>query len=95
MFRDARMSGARPEAAGVGLLTLDELDVDLDAQVKALRLEEAELDWVRAVGIFEGERLLVLRRAAFGGPLHVRTRSGGEFALDRRLAAKIVVEKAG
>ncbi len=69
--------------------TLDRLGIGREARVEALHLERAELDWVRAVGIFEGERLRVLRRAVFGGPLHVRTRSGGEFALDRRLAARI------
>jgi Fe2+ transport system protein FeoA len=34
-----------------------------------------------------------LRRAVLGGPIHVRTGSGGEFAVARELASKIVVEK--
>src|SRR5437016_6183253 len=62
--------------------------VPIGALVHVVGLElEADLrDWLRAVGIGEGERLTVLRRAAFGGPIHVRTSSGGEFALNRTLA---------
>ena len=37
---------------------------------------------------------MVLRRAPFGGPVHVRTSSGGEFALDRRIALAIEVVAA-
>ncbi len=47
--------------------------------------------WLGAVGLDEGEEILVLRRAAFGGPLHVRTGSGGEFAVGRDVALQIVV----
>jgi ferrous iron transport protein A len=57
--------------------------VDLDADVAA---------WLAAVGLSEGEELVVLRRAALGGPLHVRTTSGGEFAVARELASHIGVE---
>lgn len=57
--------------------------VDLEAEVAA---------WLDAVGLSEGDALVVLRRAALGGPLHVRTASGGEFAVARELAAKIAVE---
>ena len=63
-------------------------------RVRGIRLAVSEAGWVRAVGIFEGESVQVLRRAAFGGPLHVRTGCGGEFAIDRRLAACIDVEPA-
>jgi ferrous iron transport protein A len=62
-----------------------------------LRIARVELDadvaaWLDAVGLAEGEELVVLRRAALGGPLHVRTTSGGEFAVARELATKIAVE---
>ncbi len=60
-------------------------------QIKEIELEQELGEWLRAVGICEGERLTVLRRAAFGGPVHVRTRSGGEFALNRSLAHSIAV----
>jgi ferrous iron transport protein A len=59
--------------------------------VTAVVLEVDLAAWVKAVGIREGERLLVLRRAAFGGPIHVRTASGGEFALARSVARAILV----
>jgi ferrous iron transport protein A len=62
--------------------------------VVGLSLEGDLSAWLAAVGIEIGERLTVLRRAAFGGPLHVRTRSGGEFALNVALARSIAVESA-
>ena len=62
-----------------------------------LRIARVELDadvaaWLDAVGLAKSEELVVLRRAALGGPLHVRTTSGGEFAVARELATKIAVE---
>ena len=62
-----------------------------EVRVVALVLEEDLAAWLRAVGIGEGEKLVVLRRAAFGGPIHVRTASGGEFALNRSLARSILI----
>ncbi len=56
--------------------------VDLDGEAAA---------WIGAVGLNEGEVLVVLRRAALGGPLHVRTSSGGEFAVAREVARLITV----
>jgi ferrous iron transport protein A len=58
--------------------------VDLDGEAAA---------WIGAVGLNEGEVLVVLRRAALGGPLHVRTSSGGEFAVAREVARLITVTK--
>lgn len=69
-----------------------------DATVgRRVRIARVDLDgeaasWVGAVGLHEGEELVVLRRAALGGPLHVRTSSGGEFAVAREVALKITVE---
>jgi Fe2+ transport system protein FeoA len=37
------------------------------------------------------EQLIVLRRAAFHGPLHVRTGSGGEFAVAHEVARLVTV----
>ncbi len=62
-----------------------------EVRVVELVLEEDLAAWLRAVGIGEGEKLVVLRRAAFGGPIHVRTASGGEFALNRSLARSILI----
>ena len=59
------------------------------AMVTALALEADLVAWLAAVGIECGVRVTVLRRAAFGGPVHVRTHAGGEFAIARSLARAI------
>jgi ferrous iron transport protein A len=64
-----------------------------------VRITRARLDpdvaaWIAAVGLSEGEEVTVLRRAVFGGPLHVRTGSGGEFAVATEIAARLEVEPA-
>lgn len=66
---------------------------------KRVRIARVDLDgeaaaWIGAVGLHEGEELIVLRRAALGGPLHVRTTSGGEFAVAREVALHITVDAA-
>ena len=58
--------------------------VDLDGEAAA---------WIGAVGLSEGEELVVLRRAALGGPLHVRLSTGGEFAVARDVARLITVTR--
>lgn len=63
---------------------------------RRVRITSVDLDtdaagWLAAVGLHEGEELTVLRRAALGGPLHVRCAGGGEFAVAREVAAKIAV----
>ncbi len=58
------------------------------------RLDETDAAWLAAVGLHEGEEVVVLRRAALGGPLHVRTSSGGEFAVARELALRLDVVTA-
>ena len=73
-------------------LPLAELPVGSGALVAAIELDRREVEWLRAVGVFEGERVTVLRRAPFGGPLHLRTSSGAEFAVDRDLARSVRVE---
>ena len=60
-------------------------------RIEDVSLEREAKDWLEAVGLDAGEELVVLRHAAFGGPLHVRTSSGGEFAIARELATKITV----
>lgn len=65
---------------------------------RILRIVAATLDddvaaWLGAVGLHEGEQVVVLRRAAFGGPLHVRTGSGGEFAVAREIALRLGVSE--
>lgn len=66
---------------------------------RAMRIARVELDeevvaWLAAVGLSIGEIVTVLRSAILGGPLHVRTSSGGEFAVAREIAERIRVEEA-
>jgi len=57
--------------------------------VLAVELEDDLTRWLAAIGIACGDRVEVLRRAPFGGPIHLRTHAGGEFAVDRSLALQI------
>lgn len=66
----------------------------MSARVDAIELDTDVCAWLAAVGIAKGESVVVLRRAAFGGPIHVRTGSGGEFAVARTLARAITIEAA-
>jgi Fe2+ transport system protein FeoA len=75
-------------------MTLAALPFDQEAVVEHVDLPEAELVWLRAVGLSEGERLRVLRRAPLRGPLQVRTSLGGEFIIDVVLAASVRVRPA-
>ncbi len=73
-------------------MSLLDLPLSSPARIVALNLDSSVACRVRSVGVFEDEIIIVLRRAPFGGPLHVRTSSGGEFALDRRIADAIEVD---
>lgn len=73
-------------------MSLAALPLHCDAAIARLSLEEREATWLRAVGLCEGTTVTVLRRAAFGGPLHVRISGGAELAVDRELAARVTVE---
>ncbi len=66
--------------------------LDTWVTISRVTLEGEAAAWVAAVGLHDGEALVVLRRAALGGPLHVRTGSGGEFAIGREVADRIEVE---
>jgi Fe2+ transport system protein FeoA len=72
--------------------TLAALSPGRSAPITALRLEAAEASWLRAVGLFEGVEVTVLRLAPLGGPLHLRTSSGAELAIERSLAAAVEVQ---
>ncbi len=73
-------------------MTLADATLGLRLRIARVDLEADVAAWLDAVGLAEGEELVVLRRAALGGPLHVRTSSGGEFAVARELATRIAVE---
>jgi ferrous iron transport protein A len=70
---------------------LGEMKAGESARIVELTMEGDLAAWLRAVGVGEGEEVEVLRHAAFGGPIHVRTSAGGEFALNRALAQRILV----
>ena len=72
-------------------LSLAEAVTGLCVRITAVDLEGEAAAWLGAVGLHEGEELVVLRRAALGGPLHVRTGGGGEFAVAREVAQRIAV----
>ena len=74
--------------------TLADAETGRVVQIARIDLEGEAAAWLDAVGLCKGERLTVLRRAAFGGPLHVRTVNGGEFAVARELARAISVDAA-
>ncbi len=88
-FDSLGLHAALPEASADDA-SLAALAIGSSARVVRLALEDDLAAWLRAVGVAEGERLTVLRRAAFGGPIHIRTASGGEFALNRALARSII-----
>lgn len=73
---------------------LDALPVGGRATLRTLHLATTEAAWLRAVGLFEGVEVTLLRRAPLGGPLHLRTSTGGELAIERSLAAAVEVEAA-
>ena len=63
-------------------------------RVAAVGVGGREEAFLRAVALVDGEIITVLRRAGFGGPLHVRVESGAEFAIDRTLSDAITIEPA-
>jgi Fe2+ transport system protein FeoA len=60
--------------------------------VRQLRLPDDDAIWLASVGLEPGEKLMFIRAALFGDPLHVRMDNGAEFALARALAEEVLVE---
>jgi len=77
--RDGRLASVRPGQRVV---------------IVRLAQDDEHAAWLRAVGMHEGAEVTVLRRAPFGGPLHLRSSDGGEFAIHRALARCIEVSPA-
>jgi ferrous iron transport protein A len=73
--------------------TLAEAPLGAPLRIAEVSLEDDAAAWLSAVGLHVGEVVIVLRRAALGGPLHVRTGAGGEFAIAREVATSIAVEE--
>ena len=74
------------------MTSLDLIPPQRSAAITALRLAPAEAAWLRAIGLSEGVRVTMLRRAPLGGPLHVRISTGAELAVDRELARQVEVD---
>lgn len=77
-----------------GNRTLADVELGRPVRIESLELERETEAWLSAIGLSAGEEVTVLRRAIFGGPLHVRTASGGELAVGRDVAAKVRVTEA-
>ena len=73
---------------------LSDMNPGVSCVVAEVRGDEETRGWLAAVGIAIGDELMILRRAPFRGPLHVRTAAGGEFALAEELARAIGVDGA-
>ena len=74
------------------MATLASAAIGSRVRIVATRLDPDVAAWIAAVGLQEGDEVTVLRRAVFGGPLHVRTASGGEFAVAKEIAAQLEIE---
>jgi len=88
-------SAPQPTVLDAPILTsLGQLPNLSEGLVVALGVARDEGAMLRAMGLGEGQRVRVLRRAPGGDPLHVRVGSGGEFAVARPLALLVSVEVA-
>lgn len=82
-----------PDAALPAESTLDTLGRGASATISALTVDPGEAGLLRAMGIAEGESVMLLRAGLGGDPLHVRLGSGGEFALARPLARAVRIQR--
>jgi Fe2+ transport system protein FeoA len=73
-------------------MVLSALPLGRAARILKVEGPPQDVAWLTALGLGPDDELTVVRRGALGGPLQVRTRAGGEFALDRALAHGIHVE---
>jgi len=79
------------ETAAPAHTSLDEQPFGRWAEIRSVDAPPVEARWLAALGLAPGQRVAVLRRAAWGGPLHVRTEGAGEVALGLDLAHVIHV----
>ena len=68
---------------------LTDLPVGTRGRIVRILADAPTTHYLRCFGLREGETAAVLRRALFGGPLHLERGCGGEFALAHALAALI------
>ena len=74
--------------------SLATVEIGQSVRIVKANLDEDVAAWLAAVGLAEGEEVVVLRRAALGGPLHVRLAAGGELAVAREIAQKLTTRAA-
>ena len=74
--------------------SLDQLERGVPGTITAMEVEASEAGLLRAMGLAEGESVVLLRTGLGGDPLHVRLGSGGEFALARPLARTVRIQRA-
>lgn len=73
--------------------TLANYPIGLAARIIHIELPETLRERFDALGIYRGAQVIVLRRAPFGGPLHLRLHTG-ELAIRNAQAQSIVVAPA-
>ncbi len=72
-------------------VSLADLPAGQRRTIASLELAAQERAWIDALGLSPGREVVVLRRGAFRGPLHVRVDTGAEFAVDADLAKQIML----
>ena len=76
----------------LALRTLAGLPLGVVVRIVSIATDAATRRYLLAVGLREGDTAEVLRRALFGGPLHVRAECGAEFAIAKAIAEQVQVE---
>jgi ferrous iron transport protein A len=71
---------------------LSRINVGEAVAIHHVRGEASVIAWLAAVGLSQGEVVTIVRRAPFGGPLHVRSDAGAELAIALEIADAIEVE---
>jgi len=72
-------------------MKLSEVALDFEVRVERFDGRSDIAAVLRAVGISEGSKVKVVRRAPFGGPLFLRASSGAEVAIDPEIARIVEV----
>lgn len=72
---------------------LSELPKQATARITQIADGHAAERYLHEIGIRRGDQILMIRKAPFGGPIHVRC-NGQDIALGRNLARHILVEEA-
>lgn len=74
-------------------MSLDEAPIATRFTIVGIDASGPEEQWLAALGLVVGESITILRKAIFGGPLHVRTGAGGAYAVGRSVAKRIAIAR--